>query len=57
MTHSGGYILSVNEDLPKINDIIKSNSFTMLIKSMIGTRIDRVRLTHNKQDQEKTTVN
>ncbi len=40
----GGYILSINEDIPKVNEVIRKGEFSFTVKSMIGTRIDRVRL-------------
>lgn len=39
----GGYILTVFEDIPQVNDIIKYNNYVITIKSMQGTRIDKLR--------------
>jgi len=41
----GGLIISVNEDLPRINDIITLSSFTFTILSMEDARIGMVKLT------------
>ncbi len=40
----GGLILSVNEDLPGVGDVVDVPPFRFVIESMDGTRIDTVRL-------------
>ncbi|MBC7919938.1 MAG: HlyC/CorC family transporter [Ferruginibacter sp.] len=41
----GGFIISVNEDLPQINDVIHQSPFTFTILSMEEARIGMVKLT------------
>jgi putative hemolysin len=41
----GGYILSVTEDIPKVNQIINTQYFVFTIISMEDTRIDKVKMT------------
>lgn len=40
----GGFILSMYQDIPKVNQVISSENFIFTIKSMQGTRIDKVRI-------------
>lgn len=48
----GGLILSTNEDLPQVGEVIELPPFTFTIVSMNGTRIDtvKVRLNHLNYD-------
>ncbi len=41
----GGYILSITENIPSINDIVEAPPFIFTILSMEDTRIDNVKLT------------
>ena len=40
----GGYILSITEDIPQPNQTITTDSFTIIIQTMIDNRIDTVKL-------------
>lgn len=40
----GGYILSLYQNIPKANDVISDEYYHFTIKSMTGTRIDKVRV-------------
>jgi CBS domain containing-hemolysin-like protein len=48
----GGLIISVNEDLPQINDIITLSPFTFTILSMEDARIGMVKLTIAEESDE-----
>jgi CBS domain containing-hemolysin-like protein len=48
----GGFIISVNEDLPQINDIITLSPFTFTILSMEDARIGMVKLTIAEKSDE-----
>lgn len=45
----GGLILSVNEDLPIVGDVIELPPFEFTVEAMDGTRIDIVKVTLNEQ--------
>ncbi len=40
----GGFILSINEDIPDINDVVEHEQFEFTILSMEDARIDKVKL-------------
>ena len=40
----GGLILSINEDLPAVGDVIELSPFRFTVESMDGTRIDIVKV-------------
>jgi putative hemolysin len=40
----GGFILSIHEDIPEINDVVEHDKFEFTVLSMEDTRIDKVRL-------------
>ncbi|MGK7397013.1 MAG: hemolysin family protein [Candidatus Cyclobacteriaceae bacterium M3_2C_046] len=44
----GGFILSITENIPEINEVIEFSSFTFTIVSMQDTRIDTVKITLNR---------
>lgn len=44
----GGFILMVNEDIPKVNDVINISPFTFKILTMDNARIETVKLTLKK---------
>ncbi len=48
----GGYILSVNEDLPDLNQIVETPPFVFTITSIQETRIDVVRMSINIDSPE-----
>jgi len=45
----GGFILSVTENFPSLNDVVERSPFTFVIESMEENRIDMVRLIVNDQ--------
>ncbi|MEQ8810485.1 MAG: transporter associated domain-containing protein, partial [Imperialibacter sp.] len=48
----GGLILSVNENIPEVNDIIEVAPFVITVYSKTDNRIDRVKLTvQNEEDR------
>jgi putative hemolysin len=48
----GGLILSVNENIPEVNDIIEVGPFVITVYSKTDNRIDRVKLTvQNEEDR------
>lgn len=48
----GGLILSVNENIPEVNDIIEVSPFIITVYSKTDNRIDRVKLTvQNEEDR------
>ncbi|MFN6947164.1 MAG: hemolysin family protein [Cytophagaceae bacterium] len=52
----GGFILAINEDLPSSNEIIHVPPFTFTIISVSGARIDKVKLTLNKELENKKST-
>ncbi|WMJ72435.1 hemolysin family protein [Cytophagaceae bacterium ABcell3] len=52
----GGFILSVNEDFPQENEIIHVPPYTFTIISLSGARIDKVKLTLNKEPETKKST-
>lgn len=40
----GGYILSIYEDIPQVHEVIRKDKYVFTVKTMIGTRIDKIRL-------------
>ncbi len=47
----GGYILSINEDIPEINEVIEIQPYIFTIKEIQDTRIDVVQMTIEPEDQ------
>ncbi|GJM27505.1 MAG: hemolysin [Cyclobacteriaceae bacterium] len=47
----GGYILSINEDIPDLNDVIEIPPFVFTITAIQDTRIDVVQMTIKPEDE------
>jgi CBS domain containing-hemolysin-like protein len=47
----GGYILTINEDIPVVNDVVETPGFLFQIVQMEENRIDKVRLTIKESEE------
>lgn len=48
----GGYILSIYEDIPQVHEVIRKDKFVFTVKTMIGTRIDKIRLEIHESEND-----
>ena len=48
----GGFILSITEDIPEVNDIIEYDHFEIKIITMEDARIDNVLFTYKKPEED-----